>query len=60
MQENEICDGLTFAQHAESVAMWELHGYAGPNYQEYVKELTDALIDDLNYDLAVLQPYEKE
>lgn len=58
MQANEICDGLTFERHAESVAMWELHGYAGPDYQEYVKELADAWHEDLTTDLAVLQPYE--
>lgn len=60
LKDDEICPGLTFEQHAESLAMWELQKYSGPGYQEYVKELAEAWHEDLTADLAVLQPYEKE
>lgn len=60
MQANEICPGLTFEQHAESLAMWELHKYVGPGYKEYVNDLAGAWYLDLTDDLAVLQPYHDE
>lgn len=60
LKDDEICPGLTFAQHAESLAMFDLHTSNAGDYNDLLSLMTEAWLEDITYDLAMLQPYEKE
>ena len=59
LKDNEICPGITFQQHAESLAMFDLRNNPmnDREYNDFLPSLTEAYVKDLTEDLAVLQPY---
>lgn len=59
LKRDEICPGVTWEQHAESLAMWDLNrsGWTGEDWTRMLPELTAAYVTDLKEDLSVLQPY---
>jgi hypothetical protein len=54
--EDEICPDVTYEQHAESLAMFELR-HDNHYSQELLTDMTDAWVQKLKYDESVSQPY---
>lgn len=61
LEKGEICPGLTYEQHAESLAMWDMNrdGWAGSDWKRLLPELSSAYLIDLQEDLSILQPVEE-